>query len=190
MTTTAELIDEMNSTLAKAPTWFHDVFGSGTIFDVVISNSLQVFGLGLVGWMVAFYFEKRHIQSMNRREIPLKDIAINNLKNCHFSEPKAATLLIGSVVVAHDYFRTLIIFFRKLVGGNIRHYERLVDRGRREALIRLKEEADLCGIDQVINIRFTATAISGRFLNAVEMVAYGTGIQSGEPRKNGGPSRT
>jgi uncharacterized protein YbjQ (UPF0145 family) len=183
VTTVAEVIDEMNRSLARAPTWFHDVFGSGTIWEVVIGNSLQVFGVGLAGWMVAFILEKRHVQSMNRREIPLKDIAINNLKTCHFIEPQAATLLIGSVVVAHDYFRTLIIFFRKLVGGNIRHYERLVDRGRREALIRLKEEADLCGIDRVINVRFTATAISGRFLNAVEMVAYGTGIQSGKRRE-------
>ena len=183
MTTAAEVIDEINQTLARAPAWFHDVFGSGTIFEVVISNSLQVIGVGLIGWMVAWWFERRHIQSMNRREITLNNIAINNLKTCRFSEPQAATLLIGSVVVAHDYFRTLIIFFRKLVGGNIRQYERLVDRGRREALIRLKEEADLCGIDRVINVRFTATAISGRFLHAVEMVAYGTGIQSGERRE-------
>jgi uncharacterized protein YbjQ (UPF0145 family) len=183
VTTAAEVIDELNRTLARAPAWFHDVFGSGTFFEVVIGNGLQVFGVGLAGWLVAFWLERRHIQSMNRREIPLNNIAINNLKTCQSSEPQAATLLIGSVVVAHDYFRTLIIFFRKLVGGNIRHYERLVDRGRREALIRLKEEADLCGIDRVINVRFTATAISGRFLHAIELVAYGTGIQSGQRRE-------
>jgi len=182
VTTTAEVIQEINRTLTRAPAWFHDVFGSGTIWDVVINNSLQVFGLGLAGWIVAFWFEQRHIKSMNRREIPLENITINNLKKTLNCEPQAATLLIGSVVVAHDYFRTLVIFFRKLVGGNIRHYERLVDRGRREALIRLKEEADLCGIEQVVNVRFTTTAISGRFLHAVEMVAYGTGIQ-GEDRQ-------
>lgn len=177
MTTTGEVIKEINQTLSAAPSWFHDVFGNGTIWDVVTGNSLQVFGVGLVGWIVAFWFERRHIESMNRREDSLKNIAINNFKKTQSDEPQAATLLIGSVVVAHDYFRTLVILFRKLVGGNIRHYERLVERGRREALIRLREEADLCGIDQVINVRFTTTAISGRFLHAVEMVAYGTGIQ-------------
>ena len=178
MSKSAEVIQEINRTLSGAPAWFQDVFGSGTIWNILFSNGLQVFGVGLVGWIVAAWFERRHIKSMNRREIPLHNIAINNLKKNLNCEPQAATLLIGSVVVAHDYFRTLIIFFRKLVGGNIRHYERLVDRGRREALIRLKEEADLCGINQVVNVRFTTTAISGRFLHAVEMVAYGTGIQS------------
>lgn len=183
MTTAAEVIQEINRTLSGSPAWFKDVFGSGTIWDLLFSNGLQVLGLGLVGWMVATWFERRHINSMNRREIPLHNIAINNLKKNLNCEPQAATLLIGSVVVAHDYFRTLVIFFRKLIGGNIRHYERLVDRGRREALIRLKEEADLYGIDRVVNVRFTTTAISGRFLHAVEMVAYGTGIQGKDQQK-------
>ena len=93
-------------------------------------------------------------------------------------EPEGVTLLIGSVVVAHDYFRTLLIFFRKIIGGNIRPYERLVQRGRREALIRLKEEADLRGIDKVVNVRFTTSTVSGRFLHAIEMVAYGTGVKT------------
>ena len=177
MTTAAEVIQEVNGALSKAPAWFQDVFGGGTIWELLIGNGLQLFGLGLAGWTLAAWFERRHVKSMSRRETPLQNIAINNLKNSLHGEPQAATLLIGSVVVAHDYFRTLIIFIRKLVGGNIRHYERLVDRGRREALIRLKEEADLCGINQVVNVRFTTTAISGRFLHAVEMVAYGTGIQ-------------
>ena len=183
MTTTEEVTQEINRVLSGTPAWFKDVFGSGTIWDLLISNSLQALGVGLVGWIVAVWFERRHIKSMNRREIPLHNIAINNLKKNLNCEPQAATLLIGSVVVAHDYFRTLIIFFRKLVGGNIRHYERLVDRGRREALIRLKEEADLCGINQVVNVRFITTAISGRFLHAVEMVAYGTGIQGKSRQK-------
>jgi uncharacterized protein YbjQ (UPF0145 family) len=178
VTTAAEVIEEVNRFLSGMPTWFHGVFGSGTIWEILIRNGLQLFGVGLVGWTIAAWFERRHINSMSKRETPLQNITINNLKNSLNCEPQAATLVIGSVVVAHDYFRTLIIFFRKLVGGNIRHYERLVDRGRREALIRLKEEADLCGINQVINVRFTTTAISGRFLHAVEMVAYGTGIQS------------
>lgn len=82
------------------------------------------------------------------------------------------------MVVAHDYFRTLIIFLRNIVGGNIKPYERLVERGRGEALIRLKEEAELRGIDKVINVRFTTNSISGRFLHAVEMVVYGTGIKT------------
>ena len=77
---------------------------------------------------------------MNRREIPPENITINNLKRTLNIEPQTATLLIGSVVVAHAYFLTPVIFLRKLVGGNVRFYERLVDRGRRAALIRFRRK--------------------------------------------------
>jgi uncharacterized protein YbjQ (UPF0145 family) len=158
--------------------WFQEIFGSGSIFDLLISNAVQVVGVGVVGWLIAAWFERRHLKSMSIREIPLTEITISTSKQVPDCEPEGCALLIGSVVVAHDYFRTLIIFIRRMIGGNIRPYERLVQRGRREALIRLKEEAELRAIDKVINVRFTTTAISGRFLHAVEMVAYGTGIKT------------
>jgi uncharacterized protein YbjQ (UPF0145 family) len=173
-----EVIQEFNQKMGDMPEWFQSVFGGNNIWDMMLSNSLQVFGVGLAGWLLAGWFERRHIRSMSIREIPLQHISINNFKDHPPCEPEGCTLLIGSVVVAHDYFRTLIIIIRRLIGGNIKPYERLVERGRREALIRLKEEADLRGIDKLINIRFGTTSVSGRFLHAVEMVAYGTGIRT------------
>jgi len=178
MNKTEEIIQKFEHNMSNMPGWLQDILGSGTVWDVLVDNSLQVFSVGLVGWLLATWFERHHLKSMSAREVPLQNIGINTFKHSPPCEPKASTLLIGSVVIAHDYFRTLIIFFRKLIGGNIRPYERLVQRGRREALIRLKEEADLRGVDKVINVRFTTTAISGRFLHAVETVAYGTGVRT------------
>ena len=173
-----EVIREFEEGMARTPEWFQDWFGGNTFWDMLIGNSLQVIGIGLAGWLLASWFERRHLRSLSAREAPLQHILINTSKHHGSCEPEACTLLIGSVVVAHDYFRTLIIVIRRLIGGNISPYERLVQRGRREALIRLKEEADLRGVDKVINIRFGTTAISGRFLHAVEMVAYGMGIRT------------
>jgi len=42
----------------------------------------------------------------------------------------------------------------------------------------LKEEAEIRGIDKIINVRFTTSSVAGRFLHAIEMVAYGTGVRS------------
>jgi uncharacterized protein YbjQ (UPF0145 family) len=81
-------------------------------------------------------------------------------------------------VIAHGYFRALTIAIRKLIGGNIQPYGHLVTRGRREALIRLREEASLRKLDTVINVRFTSSVVSGKFLSAVELVAYGTGVKT------------
>ena len=173
-----EVVREFEQGMARTPEWFQDWFGGDTLWDMLLSNGLQVGGIGLAGWLLASWFERRHLRSLSAREAPLQHIRINTSKHLTSCEPEACTLLIGSVVVAHDYFRTLIIAIRRLIGGNISPYERLVQRGRREALIRLKEEADLRDIDKVINIRFGTTTISGRFLRAIEMVAYGTGIRT------------
>lgn len=173
-----QTIQEFNQKLGTMPEWFQSLFGGNNFWDMITTNSLQVFGLGLAGWLIAGWFERRHIRSMSAREIPLQNISISTSKHHPPCEPEACTLLIGSVVVAHDYFRTLFIVIRRLIGGNIKPYERLVQRGRREALIRLKEEADLRGIDKLINIRFSTTSISGRFLHAIETVAYATGIRT------------
>jgi uncharacterized protein YbjQ (UPF0145 family) len=173
-----DTIREIEQGMAAAPEWAQDLFGGDSFWNMMLSNGLQVFGVGLAGWLLAVWFERRHLRSLSIREAPLQNIRVNNLKNPPPCEPEASTLLVGSVVVAHDYFRTLIIAIKKLIGGNIGHYERLVHRGRREALIRLKEEADFRGLDMLINVRFGTSTISGRFLHAIEMVAYGTGIKS------------
>jgi len=173
-----QAIGAVEKAMSKSPEWAQDLIGVGSVWDILIANSLQLFGIGLAGWLIATWFERRHLKSMSVREVPLRGISLNTLKHAPDCEPEACTLLIGSVVVAHDYFRTLIIVMRRLIGGNISPYERLVQRGRREALIRLKEEADTRGIDKIINVRFTTSAISGKFLHAIEMVAYGTGIRT------------
>jgi len=173
-----EISAEVDRILHKLPwDWFDD-YSVLSIWDMVVANGLQLITVGVGGWLLATWFERRHFKSMRERELPLQNISVSTSKRVSSCEPEGVTLLIGSVVVAHDYFRTLVIFIRKVVGGNVRPYERLVQRGRREALIRLKEEADLRGIDKVINVRFTTNSVSGRFLQAVEMVAYGTGVRN------------
>ena len=178
MTTKEEINAEIDKVLHKMPWDWLDDYSAASMWDMVAANGIQVVGVGVLGWLLATWFERRHFRSINEREISLQRIMVNTSKRIETCEPEGTTLLIGSVVVAHDYFRTLIIFFRKIVGGNIKPYERLVQRGRREALIRLNEEADERGIDKVINVRFTTNSVSGRFLHAIEMVAYGTGVKT------------
>jgi len=173
-----ELAAEVDRLMHKMPWDWATEYSALSIWDMVVANGLQVVSVGVIGWLIATWLERRHFKSMSEREIPLQGIKVTTAKRISSCEPEGVTLLIGSVVVAHDYFRTLIIFFRRVIGGNIKPYEKLVERGRREALIRLKEEAELRGIDKVINVRFTTNSVAGRFLHAIEMVAYGTGIKS------------
>ena len=172
-----QFIQSFNERLIDAPVWLKTWITGDTLTDFVVNNGLQAVGIGAVGWLIATLLERRHNHQMTEREKLLADVKISTSKQAGPSARDGA-LIIGSVVIAHDFFRTLIIQFRKLIGGNIKPYERLVNRGRREAFIRLREEAVQRGFDRVINVRFDSAHISGRFLSAVEMVVYGTGVKS------------
>jgi len=162
----------------KLPEWMHLFFSTGTtLTEVIVKNSLQALFFAFLGWALASYLEHRHNKQLTEREKDLTGIHVTTAKRTE-KGAESGVIIYSSVVVAHDIFRTLIIQIRKIIGGNIKAYERLMLRGRREAFIRLKEDAQLRGFNKVINVRFAASSVTGRFLHAVEVVAYGTGVHS------------
>lgn len=172
-----KLQDKYEQALGRAPEWVQDLIGGDSAWDIISTNGLQAIAIGAIGWAIATFFERRHNAYMSKRENLLEDIAVSTNKEAG-EDAEIGIMIYGSVVVAHDFFRTLVIQFRKIIGGNIKAYERLVARGRREAFIRMREDARLRGFDRVINVRFAGSHVSGRFISAVELVAYGTGIKS------------
>ena len=86
----------------------------------------------------------------------------------------------GNTVVATDYFKTFMGTLIGVFGGRISVYETLLDRGRREAIVRLLEEAERNGANKVANLRIEAVNInsmSGKgTLPMIECFAYGTAI--------------
>jgi uncharacterized protein YbjQ (UPF0145 family) len=85
-------------------------------------------------------------------------------------------------VVSVDYFKRFLAQLRGLVGGRVRAYESLLDRARREAVLRMKEEAAQRGFDAVINVRLESTNIAAPLRNdkgtaGVEVLAFGTALK-------------
>ncbi|EDX83957.1 conserved domain protein [Synechococcus sp. PCC 7335] len=135
-----------------------------------------------VGFFAGRHFEAKHYASIKAREkatlhVPMINVgAKQDLPYAH-----DAQLFVGSVVVANDYFKTISAGLRNLVGGRVVVYESLVDRGRREALLRMKEDAIEWGASQIVNVRFETSSIGGKSrdqgLSAVEILVYGTAIR-------------
>jgi uncharacterized protein YbjQ (UPF0145 family) len=91
-----------------------------------------------------------------------------------------AQLFVGSVVVSSDFFKTFIAGIMNLLGGRITVYESLLERGRREALLRMEESAQAWGADRVVNIRIQTAELSGnsgKGVVALEVMVYGTGVR-------------
>lgn len=134
----------------------------------------------LVTFFTGNYIEKKHYQNIIQREKALRKILVVPVKRPpeDFIEQQ---LVLGSVVVSSDYFRRFLAFFRNLFGGSIRSYETLLDRARREAVLRMKEQAAELGADIVFNMKFETSTLgdihnprdSGA-VGTVEVLVYGT----------------
>jgi uncharacterized protein YbjQ (UPF0145 family) len=130
-----------------------------------------------VGYFVGRLLERRHYASIRQRERELQRVVA--LSTRYVPEGVIATgarLVSGSVVVSSDYFKTFVAGFRTLVGGRFRGYETLLERARREALLRLKLQARQAGSTLVIGVRFHTTRVAGSATPSVEVMAYGTAL--------------
>ena len=86
---------------------------------------------------------------------------------------QGATLVSGGVVVSSDYFKTFVAGFRNLVGGRFRGFESLLERARREAILRMKQQAREHGSSLVIGVRIHTTRVAGSQTPSVEVIAFG-----------------
>lgn len=140
-------------------------------------NILLPLGLLLVGYFVGQILEKRHYASIRSREKELQSVvALTTRYVPQGVQTSSASLVTGAVVVSSDYFKTFVAGFRNLLGGRFRSYETLLDRARREALLRLKLDAKAKGSVLVLGVRYQTTQISGSKTPSVEVLAYGTAL--------------
>jgi len=137
----------------------------------------------LTGYFTGRSVEKKHYRDIRRREVALRHLPAVTFrrlpKQWHVSD---SGLVLGSVVVSVDYFKRFLAGLRLLVGGRIRSYESLLDRARREALLRLKEDAAARGYTAILNVRLETTRMAnarrgGRSTAGVEVLAFGTGLR-------------
>lgn len=142
---------------------------------------LPILLLLLLGLAVGTLVERMHFRSLARREAALSYVVVTNTKAIPAgSTRESCGLVVGEVVIAADYFKTFLARFRKMVGGNVRTYETLMERARREAILRMQESAVSMGANRVINVRLASSDIGGmrrrRRAAMVEIYAYGTAI--------------
>lgn len=140
-------------------------------------------GLLGTGYVVGRIIEQRHYASIRLRERRLRDVLAFPMRFAPDSvTPQQAFLVHGTVVVSADYFKSFVAGLRNLVGGRFRSYETLLERARREALLRLKEDARAKGARLVVCVRFETTAIGRGWAPAIEVLAYGTALIAAEAR--------
>jgi uncharacterized protein YbjQ (UPF0145 family) len=134
----------------------------------------------LTGYGAGRVAERRHYKSILRREDEFGDLIVVASKTLPASAPVSDTrLVMGSVVISVDYFKRFLAQLRMLFGGRVHTYESLVDRARREALLRMQAQARKLGAAMIFNTRFETSSISKGAkdsVGSVEVLAYGTAV--------------
>lgn len=133
-----------------------------------------------VGYAAGTLTEKRHYRSIERRESAYLSLPAVTIKNVDINAAKVreVKLVCGSAVISIDYFKRVLAGLRNIFGGTVKSYETLMDRARREALLRMKEAASDAAI--IVNVRIETSAIEkttrNKNLGCLEAVASGTAL--------------
>ena len=136
--------------------------------------------LVMLGYLAGTFAEKRHYKSIQTREHQLLNLPAVTLKELALDQQcrvKQIVLVTGCTVISVDYFKRFAAGLRDFFGGNVVSYESLLDRARREAILRMKAQAK--GADIILNTRLETSSINQGAKNTVicvEVLAYGTAI--------------
>ena len=149
-------------------------------FNLFMNFGLPVLAL-LLAYFVGDFLERRHFRSIRKREsdaIGFPVVTFDTMPDDW--NVTTADLVNGSVVISLDYFKRVIAGLRGIIGGRVKTYEPLLERARREALLRMVESARSQGYDAVFNVRLETSRLAnarGEGTAGVEMLAFGTAVK-------------
>jgi len=150
----------------------------GSFMQLIFTAVLLV-----VAFFVGTTIEKKHYKAVKEKEEKFVDLpAISSKKVVDLNKIVDTKLVSGCIVISNDAFKKLVAQVYNIFGGRISVYETLLDRARREAIIRMKQQARTFGADVVANTRFEtsrlgATNNRGKGMGVFEILAYGTAIK-------------
>ena len=146
----------------------------------MIFQILVILVLLILGYFIGTHLEKKHYQSIIKREEILREIPAIASK---ILPPDAVNynqvLVMGNVTISIDYFKRFLAALHNFFGGRVTSYESLLDRARREAILRMKEDAADRNATLVLNIKYETASIykgGGKAIGSVEVLAYGTAM--------------
>ena len=152
-----------------------------TRWNLIINLGLPLLLL-VAAYLTGSWLEKRHFASIAQREAASRDYPVVSFAQLPVDwQVRRCGLVTGSTVVSLDYFKRVIAGLRGLFGGRLSTLEPLLDRARREAVLRLVEAAQASGYDAVVNVRLETSRLAnarggGQGTAGIEMLAFGTGV--------------
>lgn len=151
------------------------------VITIVLFVILTFVPLGLY-YFIGKHFENKHFASIKEREARYLQMSLVPSDLIDKNEKiEAMGMVVGTVVIGSDPFKRYIANLVNLVGGRVSVFETLLDRARREAVLRMKEKAAVLHADEIVNFRMETMSIcsgnDAKPMGIVEVMAYGTAVR-------------
>jgi len=150
-------------------------------------NFFMNFGMPILILVIAYFIgswiERKHFKNIRDREAKAHGFPVVSFDTMPDDwKVDSSHMVTGSIVISLDYFKRVIATLKGLVGGRIKTYEPLLERARREAILRMTEEAQAQGYDAIFNVRLETSRLAnarrdGKGIAGVEMLAFGTAVK-------------
>ena len=139
-------------------------------------QAIGVVVLLVLGYLFGRVAEKRHFKRLIEREANSQELPVVATRYPPEDRVYRQQLVTGNVVIAADYFKVFLAGLINIFGGRVTPFESMLDRARRESILRMKDEATKLEAAYVFNIKFDTTRITTGRLAAMEVLAYGTAM--------------
>lgn len=146
----------------------------------MVYQIIWVLALLVIGYFIGTYLERKHYRSILQREQELRAMPVVASKVLPpDAEVYTQELVMGNVTISVDYFKRFLATLHNFFGGRVSSYESLLDRARREAILRMKSDAMSKQASLILNVKYETASIykgSGSNIGSVEVLAYGTAL--------------
>lgn len=133
-------------------------------------------------YLIGTFIEKNHYKKIKKREFqyikrPIVSFGIKKSPNTTKQIFKSE-LVTGEVVISGDYFKNFVASIKTLFGGKLTTFESLMDRARREAILRMQDRAKKASV--IVNVKIESVMLDGNLRKGAipkcAVIAYGTAI--------------
>lgn len=152
------------------------------MWELAVNFGVPLF-LIVTAYFAGSLLERRHFSSIRKREAELHGFPVLTFEDLPDDwRVRSSEMVAGNIVVSLDYFKRIIAGLRGIIGGRVKTYEPLLERARREAVLRMAEEARSLGYHAVVNVRLETSRLAnstrdGNGTAGIEMLAFGTALR-------------
>jgi len=140
-----------------------------------MNDLLFLFYFTAIFSLISIIREKMHFASIRKREFVLSNVEISNKKKCPYKDIRKTELATASIVMVDDFFKDFIAGFVNFFGGELSVYSSLLDRARREAILRIVEAHP--NAKAFYNLKLDSAQLGdGKIRKRVEISATATAI--------------